>query len=65
MTCWLTGHDDRFGPAVAGGVVSDLASDVRHQRRRRLMGRYELGGAPWDDAERVRRDVADHPRRPR
>ena len=31
----------------------------------RLMGRYELGGTPWDDAGGVRRDVADHPGRPR
>ena len=26
MTCYLTGHDDRFEAAVAGGVVSDLVS---------------------------------------
>ena len=26
MTCYLTGHDDRFAAAVAGGVVSDLVS---------------------------------------
>lgn len=35
MTCWLTGHTDRFAAAVAGGVVSDLTSlagtsDVGH-----------------------------------
>ncbi|MDF1603810.1 serine hydrolase [Nocardioides sp. YIM 152315] len=51
MTCWLTGHDDRFKAAVAGGVVSDLTSEFGSSDDGVLMGRYELGGTPWEAAE--------------
>ena len=53
MTCYLTGHDDRFAAAVAGGVVSDLVSmggtcDDGHflgalRARRRAVGRRATG----------------------
>ncbi len=64
MTCWLTGHDDRFKAAVAGGVVSDLVSMYGASDDGALMGRYELGGTPWEQAEAVRRDVTAHEGRP-
>ncbi|MFC7492631.1 MULTISPECIES: serine hydrolase [unclassified Nocardioides] len=51
MTCWLTGHDDRFKAAVAGGVVSDLTSEYGASDDGPLMGRYELDGTPWTAAE--------------
>ncbi len=51
MTCWLTGYTDRFKAAVAGGVVSDLVSMYGHSDDGPLMGRYELGGTPWDAFE--------------
>ncbi|GAB2458598.1 serine hydrolase [Nocardioides hungaricus] len=52
MTCWLTGHTDRFRAAVAGGVVSDLVSMYGHSDDGALLGRYELGGTPWAEVER-------------
>jgi dienelactone hydrolase len=52
MSAWLTGHDDRFKAAVAGGVVSDLVSMYGASDDGALMGRYELGGTPWDEPER-------------
>ena len=48
MTCWLTAHDDRFRAGVAGGVVSDLVSMYGASDDGALMGRYELGGTPWE-----------------
>ncbi len=51
MTCWLTGHDDRFKAAVAGGVVSDLVSAYGASDDGPLLGRYELGGTPWETSE--------------
>jgi dipeptidyl aminopeptidase/acylaminoacyl peptidase/CubicO group peptidase (beta-lactamase class C family) len=51
MTCWLTAHDDRFKAAVAGGVVSDLVSEYGASDDGALMGRYELGGPPWQRRE--------------
>ncbi len=51
MTCWLTAHDDRFKAGVAGGVVSDLVSMYGSSDDGALMGRYELGGTPWDNPE--------------
>ena len=51
MTCWLTAHDDRFRAGVAGGVVSDLVSEYGASDDGTLMGRYELGGPPWDNPE--------------
>ena len=74
MTCYLTGHDDRFAAAVAGGVVSDLVSmggtcDDGHFLSALRARRHAVGGA-----RAVRRDVAadqgrrradPHARRPR
>ena len=51
MTCWLTGHDDRFKAGVAGGPVSDLVSEYGTCDGGALMARYELGGTPWDAPE--------------
>jgi CubicO group peptidase (beta-lactamase class C family)/predicted alpha/beta-fold hydrolase len=48
MTGWLTAHDDRFKAAVAGGIVSDLVSEYGASDDGALMGRYELGGPPWE-----------------
>lgn len=47
MTCFLTSRDDRFAAAVAGGVVSDLASMGGTSDDAHLLSRYELGGEPW------------------
>ena len=44
MTCYLTSHDDRFAAAVAGGVVSDLASMGGTSDDGHAPGGYELGG---------------------
>jgi dipeptidyl aminopeptidase/acylaminoacyl peptidase/CubicO group peptidase (beta-lactamase class C family) len=51
MTCWLTADSDRFKAAVAGGVVSDLVSEYGASDDGALMGRYELGGPPWERPE--------------
>jgi len=51
MTCWLTGRDDRFKAAVAGGVVSDLVSMYGSSDDGAVLGRYEFGGAPWQQPE--------------
>jgi dipeptidyl aminopeptidase/acylaminoacyl peptidase/CubicO group peptidase (beta-lactamase class C family) len=51
MTCWLTAHSDRFKAGVAGGVVSDLVSEYGASDDGALMGRYELGGPPWERPE--------------
>ncbi len=51
MTCWLTAHDDRFQAAVAGGTVCDLVSEYGASDDGALMGRYELGGPPWEHPE--------------
>jgi dipeptidyl aminopeptidase/acylaminoacyl peptidase/CubicO group peptidase (beta-lactamase class C family) len=50
MTCWLTGHDDRFAAAVAGGTVSDLVS-MYGTSDDLCLSTYELGGTPWEQAE--------------
>ncbi|MEU8125397.1 serine hydrolase [Spirillospora sp. NPDC049024] len=47
MTCWLTGHDDRFAAAVAGGTVSDLVSMGGTSDDCCFLSACELGGAPW------------------
>jgi dipeptidyl aminopeptidase/acylaminoacyl peptidase/CubicO group peptidase (beta-lactamase class C family) len=47
MTCWLTGHDDRFAAAVAGGVVSDLVSMSGTSDHGHALSAHELGSAPW------------------
>jgi dipeptidyl aminopeptidase/acylaminoacyl peptidase/CubicO group peptidase (beta-lactamase class C family) len=50
MACWLTGHDDRFAAAVAGGTVSDLTS-LYGTSSEVWLGAYELGGRPWEEPE--------------
>ena len=63
MTCYLTSHDDRFAAAVAGGVVSDLVSMVRHVRRRRTSSAASSSAARRGASrDALRRDVAAHPR---
>ncbi len=52
MTCYLTGHDDRFAAAVAGGVVSDLVSMGGTCDDGHFLSAYELGGTPWQEPER-------------
>ncbi|MCO5973593.1 serine hydrolase [Actinoallomurus soli] len=47
MTCWLTGHDDRFAVAVAGGTVSDLVSLAGSSDEGHLLSVHELDGTPW------------------
>ncbi|GAA5113200.1 serine hydrolase [Alloalcanivorax gelatiniphagus] len=51
MACWLTGHDDRFAAAVAGGTVSDLSS-MYGTSDDLCLSAYELGGTPWEEPER-------------
>ncbi len=51
MACWLTGRDDRFAAAVAGGTVSDLVSMGGSSDDSRFLNAYELGGAPWQQPE--------------
>lgn len=52
LTCYLTSREQRFRAAVAGGVVTDLASWVATSD----VGHYAcvnyLGGYPWEDVER-------------
>ena len=52
MTCYLTGHDDRFAAAVTGGVVADLVSMAGTDDVGALIGDIELGGDPWTEPER-------------
>jgi dipeptidyl aminopeptidase/acylaminoacyl peptidase/CubicO group peptidase (beta-lactamase class C family) len=52
MTCYLTSRDRRFAAAVAGGVVSDLASSAGTADLGHYLGEYELGGLPWADRRR-------------
>jgi dipeptidyl aminopeptidase/acylaminoacyl peptidase len=52
MTCWLTGHDDRFKAGVAGGIVSDMVSMYGTCADGVAMGTYELAGTPWQQPER-------------
>jgi dipeptidyl aminopeptidase/acylaminoacyl peptidase len=52
MTCYLTGHDDRFAAAVAGGVVSDLVSMAGTSDAGHHLGEHELGGSSWDIRDR-------------
>lgn len=51
MTCWLTGHDDRFKAGAAGGVVSDMTSMYGTCDDGVCMSSYELGGTPWEQPE--------------
>jgi len=52
MTCYLTSIDDRFTAAVAGGLVADLASETGTADAGPYLGRFELGGMPWDEPDR-------------
>ncbi|MFB9838309.1 serine hydrolase, partial [Actinoallomurus acaciae] len=52
MTCYLTGHDDRFAAAVAGGVVSDLTSMAGTSDEAHFLGEHELGGPHWEEPGR-------------
>ena len=65
MTCYLTGHDERFAAAVAGGVVSDLTSIGGTSDDAHLINDIELGAMPWHaaDRERLAEHVALHERR--
>ncbi len=54
MTCYLTGHDQRFAAAVAGGVVSDLTSIGGTSDDAHLINDIELGAMPWRAADRER-----------
>jgi dipeptidyl aminopeptidase/acylaminoacyl peptidase/CubicO group peptidase (beta-lactamase class C family) len=54
MTCYLTGHDQRFSAAVAGGVVSDLTSIGGTSDDAHLINDIELGAMPWRAADRER-----------
>lgn len=49
MTCYLTGRDNRFAVAVAGGVVSDLVSMVGTCDDAHYFSELELGGQYWDE----------------
>lgn len=54
MTCYLTGHDDRFAAAVAGGVVADMTSMGGTTDDAHLLNVFEIGAMPWDPADRER-----------
>ncbi|NEE02758.1 serine hydrolase [Phytoactinopolyspora halotolerans] len=51
MTCWLTGRTGRFAAAVAGGVVSDLASMAGTSDMGHLLVKLETA-LPFEDPER-------------
>ena len=55
MTCYLTGHDDRFAAAVTGGVVADLVSLTGTCDDGPFLADIELAARPWDDPERYAR----------
>jgi dipeptidyl aminopeptidase/acylaminoacyl peptidase/CubicO group peptidase (beta-lactamase class C family) len=52
MTCYLTGRDDRFAAAVAGGVVSDLVSMSGTSDAGHHVDEHELGGPWWENRAR-------------
>lgn len=54
MTAYLTGHDDRFAAAVAGGLVSDLFSMGGTSDDAHLLNTVEIGVMPWDSLGRER-----------
>lgn len=51
MTCWLTGHTERFAAAVAGGVVADPVSMITSDLGYELL-RLEFEALPWTDPQR-------------
>lgn len=54
MTAYLTGHDDRFAAAVAGGIVADMVSMGGTSDDAHLLNLFEIGIMPWDSAQRER-----------
>ncbi|WP_341933318.1 serine hydrolase [Microbacterium sp. LWO14-1.2] len=52
MTAYLTGHDDRFAAAVAGGIVADLFSMGGTSDDAHMLSVLELGVMPWASADR-------------
>ncbi len=54
MTCYLTGRDHRFAAAVAGGVVTDLATMAATSDAGWSIGANELDGLPWKDDDAAR-----------
>lgn len=53
MTCYLTSRDDRFAAAVAGGVVSDLASQAGTSDAGHFISAFENEAMPWRDADKL------------
>jgi CubicO group peptidase (beta-lactamase class C family) len=49
MACYLTSRDRRFAAAVAGGIIADLASMAGTSDAGEFLGRFEVGGRPWED----------------
>lgn len=54
MTAYLTGHDDRFAAAVAGGIVADMVSMGGTSDDAHLLNLFEIGIMPWESAGRER-----------
>lgn len=52
MTCYLTSRDDRFAAAVAGGLVSDLASFNGTSDEGHFLAAYEVETTHWADRAR-------------
>lgn len=52
LTCYITSRDRRFRAAVAGGVVTDLASWVGTADHGHHTCAHDLCGYPWDSPER-------------
>lgn len=52
MTGYLTGHDDRFAAAVAGGIVADLFSMGGTSDDAHMLNELEIGIKPWESAKR-------------
>ena len=52
MTAYLTGHDDRFAAAVAGGIVADMFSMGGTSDDAHLLNRFEIGIMPWQSEQR-------------
>ncbi|AYY12201.1 serine hydrolase [Actinobacteria bacterium YIM 96077] len=53
MACWLTGRTDRFAAAVAGGVVTDLASMAGTSDEGRLLTELETRASAHGHPERL------------
>ncbi|MDR1387411.1 MAG: serine hydrolase [Propionibacteriaceae bacterium] len=53
MACYLTSRHDRFAAAVAGGVVSDLASLAGVCDEGHTLAVTELELLPWQDKDRL------------